>query len=349
MEKLYFDCLGSEHPHFLLNWQWFCNQILLTNNVQIIDCKNSKYQFTFLWYIEHKLRNNELDLFLDCLDSNKTLIISDILNYNDYYNSLYLEISNQIKKVPLIFLTNNYLLPHVLNNQRIIVYDFLFNRTKLYYFNQEYIFRRSDLNLWYHAGKGKYKIVDEKKVISKHFLAAFRDMRGERLKLFNFLQKSSKGFIGCHDFNMYLPGEEHLNKEDIFYYPMPENLYKHTFASIYIESTCVFPYIFHATEKTFEPLLKGSFILPFSNPCFVRNLQNIYDFKFPAELDYSYLESTISVEQKFELYTNVLQDFLNIPVNDLVDIYNNNLDVIEHNRQIFRDRGYDNSIVDLLN
>lgn len=357
MEKLFLNCLGLDDPDsetreiVLCNWNWLCNQILFTNNLEIVHDANSKYAFSFLWYIQKHFVNNKLEKLLVKVKPSQTLIISDILNYDDFYNALYVDLINAIKDIPIILLTNNHSLPNVVTHQNIIVYDFLFNRTKLYYFGQDQLEKNRQLSFWYYGGAAAYQLNDLKlKNISKFYVAAFRRMIEQRDKLFNFLlNKKEQGYIGCIDRGIRFPGEETLPRSEIFYYPIPENLYQTSLVSIYIESTHSASNLFHPTEKTFDPLIKGSFILPFSNTEFINNLSKYYNFKFPAELDYSYdcLDKKSS-EERLDHYLLLLSTFLNLTIDDLIDIYNKNIDIPEHNRQIFYDKEYDNSIMQLL-
>jgi hypothetical protein len=78
---------------------------------------------------------------------------------------------------------------------------------------------------------------------------------------------------------------------------------------------------------------------------FIKLLSETYGFKFPTILDYGYDTGS----DRFLTYLESIKKLCSIDLTELQDYYAGNFDIIEHNRQIFIDRPYDQSIKQLLN
>jgi hypothetical protein len=313
------------------NWRWVSTQLALTNSIELVHSENAD---TMLVTLEWAKTNN-LNV------GAKRLIISDLLNYDDCNNQDWIDVINSCQR-EVICLTNNQKLVDVLDC-KVIVYDFLFNRTKLYYFDTEKAKSNAN-NLWYYTDSYTLNSVNDKQII-KHFVSLTRRIFGIREQFVDYLIENfvERGYIGCLTKNKFIPGDD--TSKFMRYNPIPNQIYNNTFASIYTESTFSSNTIFHATEKTFEPLLKGNYILPFSNPNFVENLKSTYGFIFPSIIDYSY-DTELDSTRRFDKFLNSINSFCNLSIDDVIDSYDQN--IAKHNRQIFIDRPYDQSILELL-
>jgi hypothetical protein len=102
--------------------------------------------------------------------------------------------------------------------------------------------------------------------------------------------------------------------------------------------------LIHVTEKTFEPLIKGHFVLPFANPGTVDRILDL-GFRLPDFIDYSY-DEILNVDERFTAFKKVVVNAMQLDWNNL---YIKNKDIIMHNRQQLFDLDYDRSILELFN
>jgi hypothetical protein len=102
------------------------------------------------------------------------------------------------------------------------------------------------------------------------------------------------------------------------------------------------------SEKTFNPLVKGHFILPIGYCGLVRDLEEIYGFIFPKWIDYSY-DKYVDTEKRFSKYLESLNKIRNTPIEELVNLRNSDIAILEHNRSIFYSRPYHSLYNSLLN
>lgn len=122
--------------------------------------------------------------------------------------------------------------------------------------------------------------------------------------------------------------------------PIANDIYNKTYASVYVESLVghetLAPFTRSITEKTWDPLIKGHFILPFSYPGIIQDLRTIYGVEFPPEIDYSY-DQILDREQRFEQFCRELRRLRKMRWDQL---YLRHRDILAHNRQMFWDRPY---------
>lgn len=94
------------------------------------------------------------------------------------------------------------------------------------------------------------------------------------------------------------------------------------------------------TEKTYIPLLKGHFILPFSYPGIIQDLKD-QGFLFPDWIDYSY-DLIDNNEQRLRAF---LKSFKNLkhkyPIHVLRDVANRDIEIRKHNRRVIVKGSYD--------
>jgi hypothetical protein len=131
--------------------------------------------------------------------------------------------------------------------------------------------------------------------------------------------------------------------------PIANHYYENSIISAYgetiVESRCGTRVI---SEKTFNPLIKGHFILPIGYAGLIRDLQEIYGFVFPNWIDYSY-DKFVDTEKRFSRYLESLNKIRNTPIEELVNLRNRDIAILEHNRSIFYSRPYHSLYNSLLN
>jgi len=246
-------------------------------------------------------------------------------------------------------------------HERFYHIDFLFNRTRAYY--QQFPFSL-DVQRWYHLGD--FCFVDfplrrsEKK--TRIFVAPNKTYpndkpRKYRTELVKFLlEYQDLGHIGnsdarpelylrCHhehpwakDINE-LSQKPDITRTPLFRYSPPHNAYyQDTFISIYGE-TIEYGNTLAVTEKTYDPLLKGHFILPFSARGFIEHLKSL-NYRFPDFIDYSY-DSIANDDDRFAAY---LVEARRLLATDMVQWkfwWDGNTDILYHNKRLMHERPYD--------
>ena len=120
--------------------------------------------------------------------------------------------------------------------------------------------------------------------------------------------------------------------------PAHNEYYAQSFISIYGE-TIEYGSTIAVTEKTYDPLIKGHFILPFSTVGFVDYLKGI-GFRFPEFIDYHY-DTVADDDTRFGHYTQEVCRLLTLDLDTWRQHWNDNIDIIEHNKKLFHLRPYD--------
>lgn len=167
----------------------------------------------------------------------------------------------------------------------------------------------------------------------------------------------NEGYLAGSATNMYLIPEEFNEQIKTYldnvgggsWFPVANNYYNSSYWSTYVETiTKEYPdgdisdgYIGTRTitEKTWDPLIKGHFILPFGYSGLIRDIKN-YGFLLPDWINYSY-DDEKDDDLRFLKYLKSLNELLKISLSDLDKLYHNNLDILVHNRNLFYNKPYD--------
>ena len=258
-----------------------------------------------------------------------------------------------------------------MRDPRIIFCDFLFNRTKAYYSNFKF---KPTTKKWYWVNDQTYKIPQHPTADCKTRIFVAPNKTWAHLhrktywrpRLVDLLAENyhDLGYLGdyhrrqdlvlyphweapeCKDIKLLMQHQiqtKHdmvqIKDTNLWGYSPPHNLYyENTFISIYGE-TIEYGTSIAVTEKTYDPLIKGHFILPFSCAGFVSYL-NTLGFQFPTFINYDY-DNISNDEKRFASYTNEVRRLLSLQLDTWREHWNNNLDIIRHNQSIFFDRDYD--------
>jgi len=234
-----------------------------------------------------------------------------------------------------------------IDDPRILFNDYLFNITKAYYLGYNFSMRMP----WRFDGKSDFVISEPVAPENKHkiYIAPNRTYfdpempkqrfyRGQLMQLLKDRYRAL-GHLG----NVTDPeiGGLRTNsdiKSPIGFRPPHDQYYQDSFVSIYGE-TIEYGSTFAVTEKTFSPLIKGHFVLPYGTYRFIENTKKYYGFEFPDFIDYSY-DLIEDDEQRYQAYSAEVERLLAIPVDVWREHWCNNLVLIQANQQIFRDRDY---------
>lgn len=124
--------------------------------------------------------------------------------------------------------------------------------------------------------------------------------------------------------------------------PISSDYYETSFVSVYVETitgAVGFGATRAITEKTYDPLIKGHFILPFSYSGIIADIRKI-GFVLPDWIDYSY-DTIEDTEERFKAYTESVLKIIKLSDFELMDLYNQDSWMLTHNRNLFFIRPYD--------
>jgi len=145
-----------------------------------------------------------------------------------------------------------------------------------------------------------------------------------------------------------LDSEEDLNhcytKNGPGFIPMSNRYYEDSVVSVYVEtiggSNPQQNTVGAVTEKTFVPLLKGHFILPFSAVGFIEYLKTYYGFRFPEWIDYSY-DSIDNDNDRLRAYLKAVKELKKVPLDILNRLANGDIEIRKYNRKLIASIPYD--------
>lgn len=246
------------------------------------------------------------------------------------------------------------------DNNKILFYDFLWNRSKAYYTNRPWTIS----NVWYHNGEEAYTLqpisLAEQK--TRLFLSPNKIGRPNspyRSRLTDVVRRydlADFGYYSAITFDrdstpaLFPNRKNHeistVRELDIRwpeqatygYEPVHNAYYNETFFSVYVETfeTGTTQFI---TEKTLDPLLKGHFILPFSSPGFLKYVQR-RGWRLPNCIDYSY-DDIHDDELRFRKFKDEFLRLSSISMDKWRQMWVDNFDVIQYNRNQLYNRPYD--------
>ena len=119
---------------------------------------------------------------------------------------------------------------------------------------------------------------------------------------------------------------------------MANHYYNSSYISIYIETITTGVYTKTITEKTWDPLIKGHFILPYGYSGLVKDIQS-YGFIIPEWIDYSY-DQELDDHRRWEKYEQSVKRILK-KFPEVDELYQKDKTILEHNRNLFFTRPYD--------
>lgn len=236
-----------------------------------------------------------------------------------------------------------------MHNPNFIRHDFLHERNKIYFrykeFGEDILSRR----LW--IGEAKETMFDLGKIEfhkPNYYIAPMRIYPGirrsfYRQRLKDFLtQHKNKGIVTDHEAGIFLDPQEDQPPESLFYQkndsgsigagtwmPIHNKYYRTSVASIYVETLTEEYSVRCITEKTWDPIVKGHFILPFGYKGMISDIKD-FGYKLPDFIDYSY--DSLSDWERFDGYLKSVEAFLSIPKKQLRSLAYNNIKILEYNR-----------------
>lgn len=247
------------------------------------------------------------------------------------------------------------------NDSSQIYYDHMWNRQKAYFVDYDN-YELSNRFWSFKATKKMYELAEiSQRVLIKKFLIPNKTYTGEygidesqtprskyRVKLKQTILEHDCYFSDPENY-IFLESQEMSNEiiNDYHYYhagmgfhPLADHYYQNSAVSVYVETLVHTESINkQLTEKTLNPLIKGHFILPFSYAGFVKDLRDIYGFKFPDWIDYSYDECRDNAE-RYQLFMKSFSKLRFKKLEELQKLCNKDLEILEYNRQLFYTKPY---------
>ena len=272
------------------------------------------------------------DLQTSKAKSCEVVVFYDLVNTSDYEHRMFRKFVNDFKHPNKVWLTVNQCPDFAVDGVTIIPWDFMWNRTRAYY-TEDIPF---DLNL-HHYTRGQYQLpkLDFIKTRKEIVLSMTGREYGYRTKLYETI-KDNPGFISNRSRGKFLEKSPVIGA----FNPVPNEFYLDSYFSLYVESNCLQTDLIHITEKTFEPLLKGHFVLPFSNPGTIARLKEM-GFRFPEFIDYSF-DAIVEPEQRFDA---VIKEYTTLMMSNMHRLYIDNQDIITHNQRCVQTIPYDTRIL----
>lgn len=336
--------IRSAHAHFLSfeieqnKWN-IVDNILECDIIPVLRTYNSK-------------ETNEQIEFIKPYYKNQIILILNLFHIDDNSDS---HLSHSIQHREWAKLTNRVIIVHsnaaVTSN---IYYDMLWNRQKLYCTEYDRINLKDRAWTW-GASKKMYALAPiEKNIHCKKFLSPnriyYKSPDHSRTIARNKLKTLLKNQDGYYSDPQ---NGEILNTEDTSidfngtllqgnggtWWPIANYYYQSSFVSIYVETLCINAAMKSITEKTWDPLIKGHFILPFGYQGMISDITQ-YGFKLPDWIDYSY-DNITSYDDRWNAYVESVKKVLELTVTQLTELFYKDRSLLEYNRQIFFTRQYD--------
>lgn len=286
-----------------------------------------------------------------------TVDLRFFMNYNDQMQNLLRWVED-----PHVLIVANVWHPEI-THDRILFTDFYRDVTKAYH--QGYQFSTTTHPLMM-ASRDDYDLasINDRSKATKIWLSPSSTNTKThqfRPKLFEFMKsRRDQGFLGNPaqgiilysnsdvlvdlETNHFMPARFYkgLSYEDpVWRYklcPPHRAYYEHSFVSIYSE-TVEHGRSLIVTEKTYFAFIQGHFVLPFSCAGFITRLQQL-GFRMPDFIDYSY-DNEPNDQRRQKLYLQEVDRVCSWNVEHWHQLWNDNINVIKHNRQCMLDKPFD--------
>lgn len=236
-----------------------------------------------------------------------------------------------------------------------VYYDFLWNRQKACFQD----FDTFNLNNTVYLGdvdSSMFELPEFKKTKNpKIFLAPNRihgdpsnlsDRQFRRIVLKHYLQ-GKNGYLSDPENGVIFKPNGLIRTDGIGFEgfnPVHNKYYTDSFISIYVETLTHFNNHHHKvlhsiTEKTWNPLIKGHYILPYGYCGMVKHIRE-YGFVFPDWINYHY-DGIEDDNDRFLAYIIEVNRLTSLPIEFYQEQFERDKSLLEYNRNLFFDNGYD--------
>lgn len=267
---------------------------------------------------------------------------------------------DNIKNLRSVLPTKKIIVVHTDINQidrhNAIYYDHMFDRQKLYCTDYDKGIELSGRVWTYGCNKELYSVNPIEKTLFKKFLAPMRIYHWNttvsprmmyRKKIKQFLSKKKDSYITDNNTSAaFLPNGVDKNvliqitgEKGGIWYPVSDIYYNTSLINVYTETLVLTSDgVRLLTEKTYDPLIKGNFILPFGYSGLIQDILG-YGFKLPEWIDYSY-DKIVDDDDRFTAYMESLYKLSEWPVTKIFHHAMDDWHILEHNRSVFYSRPY---------
>lgn len=286
----------------------------------------------------------------------------DTYDYVSWFEALQQYYKNNSNYKLMLLHNNHHGFSKLADQNNIIYYDHMFNREKAYFTDFNRILPYNKIYTE-HSEIENFKlrplIKNEPEVARRVFLCPNRIYQNDwnrvnyRRRLKSIIENKN-GYMSDPFNNIFLEPEQ-VEMQNIYtsrenrgggtWFPVANKYYENSYVSIFVESIVVTepnPGMINPwkaiSEKSYDPLIKGHFILPFAYSGIIQDLKNM-GFLFPDWIDYSY-DGITNDENRFVAYIKEVEKIVNMETSTLHDLWEKNLDLLEHNRSIFWKRPY---------
>lgn len=295
--------------------------------------------------------------YLGVFDRNKVAIlvlihthIEDNYFFEKALGYLIEDWSKYSDRIALVTLNSN------VTGNEFLFYDFHWNRQKAYFVD----YHKYDLKnrLWTGPATSKMFELSEikRRIPYKKILLPGRVYKSREGEPRNRYRQQLHDLIEdryCHRGNpdngyILYPQENTKNIYNSFttseggWSPISSDYYETSFVSVFVETVTGATgngVVKSITEKTYDPLIKGHFILPFAYSGIIADIKKI-GFILPDWIDYSY-DTIVDVDERFKAYSESVMKIINLSDFDLMDLYEQDSWMLTHNRNLFFLRPYD--------
>lgn len=271
----------------------------------------------------------------------RTVVFYDAENSGDWFHPQFVDFITNFPHDNKVYLTSNFSKRFSIPGVQVIAWDFDWNRVKAYY--TETI--PNGIYLHHYGAKHRYTLTNINTTPSKKFLSLCGQAFDHRAKLYDVVKNNDHGYVSNRAAGRTLEDSVETTEEVWGYTPVPNIFYEDTCLSVFVESTCTCTDLIHLSEKTIEPLIKGHFVLPFSNPNFIERVSDL-GFRFPDCIDYSY-DRELDVDRRFDMFIEEFSRLINDE--DIFRLHQQHQGLFKYNRQCLYDIPYDNSILEIFN
>lgn len=131
------------------------------------------------------------------------------------------------------------------------------------------------------------------------------------------------------------------NLDGSVWQPIHNSVYEQTLASAYVETLSLGPNR-TITEKTWDPLVKGHFVLPFAYPGIIQDLEHM-GIRFPKFINYDY-SCILDPEERWRGFIKELERLGRLETRFLELCYEQNHEILRHNRKTVLEKPVDRLI-----
>lgn len=122
-------------------------------------------------------------------------------------------------------------------------------------------------------------------------------------------------------------------------FPIKDSYYTESVVSVYGETIGTGRHgVEVITEKTYVPLVRGHFIMPFSYSGIIKDILSM-GFQLPYWIDYSY-DTIFDDNKRLDAYVKCVLKLRDMPLQQLAKLANQDINIIKHNRNLFYSKPY---------